>query len=383
VNLGITVSGGDGAFAHIDQTDGLIQISSAQYNNYYRSIDGGNTFLFQGSISNARGLFINASDYDDGLNILYAGDEPSQYYVVSNWAATTPSATVKTVPEIGISRQVSAVKVDPFTPNTVWMGTTTADDTTILQIPTVLKISSANTTPVVVVSTALPVAAGSTVSSIDVDSANANHILVTLSNYGVTSVLESTNGGQSFSSIEGNLPDMPVRWGIFAPSTALLNGAGNGTGGILLGTELGVWTTSKISGNTTTWIANNGNLPNVRTDMLRYRALDGTLVAATHGRGIFTTSLTTPGTTDPPAPTNPAFIRYISTTADNLLIVTGSSAAATINVRIFDAAGRLVYDRQRDYSTNTISLLSLSRGMYILQVRSDKGEVYTRKFTRL
>ncbi|HEY0060239.1 MAG TPA: T9SS type A sorting domain-containing protein [Flavisolibacter sp.] len=381
INPGLTVSGGDGAFSHIDQTDGQIQVTAAQYNNLFRSLDGGATFIFQGSVSNARGLFINASDYDDAQNILYSGDEPGQYYVVSNWL-TTPTGSVKTLPGIGVRRQVSAVKVDPFTPNTVWLGTTTADDTTTAQVPVLLKVTSANTSPVVAVTATLPVPAGSTVSSIDVDSADAAHILVTLSNYGVPSVLESTNGGVSFTSIEGNLPDMPVRWGIFAPRTTQLNGAGNGNGGILLATELGVWTASSINGVSTNWIPNNDQLPNVRTDMLKYRSWDGVVVAATHGRGLFTTTLTGAGGGGVEPGTTP-FIRYISATSNNLLVVTGTSTATTMDIRLFDMLGRLVYQAGKNYGTTNIGLRFLSSGVYVVRITGNNGEQYKGKFIKL
>jgi hypothetical protein len=381
INGGTTVSGGDGAYAHIDQTDGQIQISAAQNNNYFRSLDGGNTFIFQGSISNARGLFINPSDYEDDQNILYAGDEPGQYYVVSNWQ-TTPAGSVKTIDQIGIQRQVSAIKVDPFVANTIWIGTTTADDTTTFQVPLLLKVTSANTTPVVTVSTSLPVVAGSTVSSIDIDPANAAHILVTLSNYGVTSVLESTNGGTSFSSIEGNLPDMPVRWGIFAPATAQLDGPVNGNGGILLATELGVWTTSRINGLATNWISNSGNLPNVRTDMLKLRAANGLVAAATHGRGLFTTILSGGGPGGPTNPVNGNFVRYISASSGNLVIVTGTSTATKISVRVFDAKGSLVYNTTGAYATTSINLFPFSTGMYFVRVTGNSGETFTQKFMK-
>ncbi len=382
INAGITVSGGDGSHPHIDQTDGLIQITTAQYNNYFRSIDGGNTFLYQSSVSTPRGLFINASDYDDGQNTLYAGDDPGQYYVTTNWQ-TTPVGTVKTISEIGKQRQVSAVKVDPFTANTIWLGTTTPNDSALLQVPVIIKVTSANTTPVVAISTQLPVPAGSTVSSIDVDPANAAHLLVTLSNYGVVSVFESTNGGFSFTNIEGNLPDMPVRWGLFAPASAQLNGAGNGNGGILLATELGVWTTSRIAGAATTWMPNNDNLPNVRTDMIKYRPLDGLFMAATHGRGLFTTTLATSGPGNPVDTAAKKFINYISASANNLLIVPGTSGATKITIQIYDMKGSLVYNATKLYGTTSISLARFAKGMYIIQISGDKKERFKQKFVKL
>lgn len=53
-------------------------------------------------------------------------------------------------------------------------------------------------------------------------------------------------------------------------------------------TELGVWSTDNINVASPVWNSTNGGLANVRTDMLRIRKGDNTIMAATHGRGVFT-----------------------------------------------------------------------------------------------
>ncbi|MEJ7914546.1 MAG: T9SS type A sorting domain-containing protein, partial [Chitinophagaceae bacterium] len=192
---------------------------------------------------------------------------------------------------------------------------------------------------------------------------------------------ESINGGISFTSIEGNLPDMPVRWGVFAPASAQLNGPTNGNGGILLATELGVWTTSRINGLATTWIPNSADLPNVRTDMVKWRAVDGLAVAATHGRGLYTTVLgTSSGGGAQPVSSN--FIKYISSSGGNLLIVSGTAQSTKMILRIFDAKGSLVYQASNGYSTTNISIATLSTGVYIIDIAGDQGEKFTGKFIR-
>jgi hypothetical protein len=91
-----------------------------------------------------------------------------------------------------------------------------------------------------------------------------------------------------------NLPDMPVRWGVFIPGGYnARTTATAATGGIMLATELGVWTTSSSNGSTTIWTSNNSGLANVRTDQLVIRSADKLVGAATHGRGVFTTILLT------------------------------------------------------------------------------------------
>jgi hypothetical protein len=74
---------------------------------------------------------------------------------------------------------------------------------------------------------------------------------------------------------------MPVRWALFDPTSDTK---------AYIATETGVWSTTAINGGATVWVA-SPFFPTVRTDMLKYRASDQTLLAATHGRGLWTQSL--------------------------------------------------------------------------------------------
>jgi len=55
---------------------------------------------------------------------------------------------------------------------------------------------------------------------------------------------------------------------------------------LLIATEAGVFTTGLINGGSTQWFPSPG-FPLVRTDMLKLRKSDNTVVAATHGRGMW------------------------------------------------------------------------------------------------
>lgn len=375
INTSVVVTGGDGGFAHIDQTDGNLQITSNTGNNYYRSLNGGTSFTSI-SVSNNRGQFINPTDLNDAQKTLYCGDDAGKYFVVSGLTGT-PAGLQVTVAAMG-SSEVTAVKVDPVAANTIWLGCSYGSPAVA---PFVLKLSSASTsTPVVVTTTTIPVAAGASISSIDVDPSNANNVLVTLSSYGITSVYLSTNGGVSFSSIEGNLPDMPIRWGLFVPSNVQLNGATGGNGGIMLGTELGVWSTSAINGTSTVWIPNNTGLANVRTDMLKLRTGDNTVLAATHGRGLYTTILPTVVTgIDPPVNTS-GFIKYINAQNNRLQIVTGGLNTRSITVQLFNISGQKVYNTNSAYQNTSLDLNRYARGVYTLRITGNNGEIYLKKF---
>src|SRR5690606_21723681 len=118
----------------------------------------------------------------------------------------------------------------------------------------------------------------------DVYPGDPDRILVTRSNYGIQNVHVTSDGGKNWTNCDGNLPDMPVRAGIFNPRDP--NQA-------MIATEAGVWTTAFLDGANTTWIppvAGRG-IPITRTDDLEIRYSDYVVLAGTHGRGLWTTSV--------------------------------------------------------------------------------------------
>ena len=370
--------GGDGGICHIDQTDGNIQILSYVYNNYYYSRNNGATF--NRIEFNNGGEFINASDLDDVKKFVYSGSGPNTYGLLNLSGSGTPTFSTVNLTALG-GRTVSAVKVDPTvaTGGTVWIA---GFDSTFTNRPNIIKLTNANTTtPTAAVNVVLSAApAGSFISSIDVDRNNASHLLITLSNYGITSVYESTNSGSTWASIEGNLPDIPVRWGLIVPSNASVNGVTGG--GFLLATEVGVWYATGSSGASTTWAPQNTGLPNVRTDMLRYRPSDNLLAAATHGRGLFTSTITSIATGVPTVDNTRSFIKYGSAGRERLFVKIGNLATTKMQVRIFDAAGRLVYSNDTGYADQNINIGALSSGSYILKIYGNRNEQYTQQFIK-
>lgn len=380
INTTIEASvGGDGGFCHIDQVDGNIQTLSYVYNNYYYSRNGGNNFI-RASFNNS-GFFINPSDYDDGKKVLYTSTGPGFLGVVNNLQGTgAPTFTTFSVSSSMGIRKISALKVDPTVSGggTLWVA---GYDSSGTLRPNIVKLNSANTAPVAVVNTTLSTAPlGAYISSIDVDPGNASHILITLSNYGVVSVYESTDGGTTFNNIEGNLPDIPVRWGMIVPSNASVGGTIGG--GILLATETGVWFTQLSAGSATVWAPQNSGMPNVRTDMLRYRASDNLLAAATHGRGLFTTTLTGLATGIPTVPNTQNFIDYITAGRQQLFVKVGNLTTTKMEIRLFDMKGRLVYSSQKAYANQSIPVASLASGSYIIKIFGNKNEQYTKQFIK-
>lgn len=268
----VEVTGGDGAFVHIDQDQPQYQWGSYVYNQYRRSTDGGSSWSSV-NYSSSAGRFINPTDYDNAANIMYCAGNANTFV---RWSNPQSGSTFTAVTMSGLNNgKVSAVKVSPYTSNAVFFG---GGGSGIA--PTLIKATSANGTPTFtsIAGPGFLTTASANISSIELGS-NDQNIIVTFSNYGVNNVFVTADGGATWSAIDGNLPDMPVRWAMFYP--------GSNTKAIIA-TETGIWQTELINGASTVWDPETG-FPNVRTDMLQYRASDGLLSAATHGRGLFTT----------------------------------------------------------------------------------------------
>ena len=268
INSTSMATGGDGAFCHIDQTDGNVQITSYVFNNYYVSLNGGTSFTQRFFGSN--GSFINPTDYDDNSNILYGGNSAGTFFRWNDAGAGGTNTDNVTVTNFS-GASVRHVCVSPLTSNRVYFG---------LSNGSVVRVDNANT-GASIAGTVIRSGSGS-VSCVTIDPANEDHMLVTYSSFGVTSIYESFNATQAsptWTSVEGNLPDMPVRWALFDPRNS---------DWALIATDLGVWSTDDLNGASTDWDPTNTGLANVRIDMLQYRSSDRTIAAATHGRGLFT-----------------------------------------------------------------------------------------------
>lgn len=271
MNATTEVTGGDGAFTHIDQNQAQFQFTSYVYNNYYRSTNTGSSF--SGVSFGNTGSFINPTDYDDSLNIMY-GHYASNIYFRWNNPQTGNSWDTIRVPVLNGS--ITHVRVSPNRVRRVYFGTSGGR---------VVRVDSATSAASAVVATQINSGAGmptGSISCIEVERGNDNHILVTYSNYGVNSIWETKNGGTTWTSVEGNVPDMPVRWALFNPDKNWQ---------VLLATELGVWSTDSLRGTSTNWQPSSTGLANVRVTQLQMRTSDKLVIASTHGRGLFSSDV--------------------------------------------------------------------------------------------
>lgn len=273
----IEVTGGDGCYVAIDQNEGQYQFGSYVYNVYRRSTNNGATWTTPVN-NQSSGRFVNPWDYDNNANIIYACNNGGTF-LRWNDPQTGNATEVVSVAAFG-SQNVSAVHASPYTPNRVYFGAYSSNLSTGNGI---YVIDNANTGTTATAVSIKPSGAVGYPNCI-VTGSSDQHLMAIYSNYGITNIWVSHDGGTSWAGSDGNLPNMPVRWALFHPDDD--NKA-------YIATETGVWETDLLNGGSTVWSA-NPTFPNVRTDMIKYRASDRTIAAGTHGRGVWSATVPLP-----------------------------------------------------------------------------------------
>ncbi len=269
LNSTSSVTGGDGAYCFIDATNNNKQIASYVYNQYYYTT---NNWSSSSNLINdgATGSFINAAEWDNnqlglitnkGSGGLYrrllTGSTPGTLETVSYGGAANATAITAVKLSNGKTRVwVGDNQGKVWLCNDFWVSNPSfTDKTGTINAGTISNIHNPN---------------------------GSDTVLVTISNYGLKNIYLSTNAGTSYTAKDGNLADMPV-WAILVNPNKINE--------VVIGTELGVFACSDFfSATNPTWAAYTEGMGNVKIATLRLRASDLTIMAATHGRGVFTSN---------------------------------------------------------------------------------------------
>lgn len=239
------------------------------------------------------------------------------------------------------------------------------------------------------------------VTDVAVDINDPDHIVVTIAGYSnnphVYISTNATDSNPTFTSIQGNLPAMPVYSAVIDVADPT---------NIILGTELGIWTTDNPNGGSTQWVEENANgmarVPTYRViqEPIVYEPNDIDLsdnchfiYAATHGRGMFRTrTLTSQACKDGIKVGIAPQIAKEENIGINIY-PNPISAKGNINfelvkfsvvtVTIMNLEGKIVQlNRLGKLSAGThkhiFDVNTLSRGTYIVSVISDEG-IYSKK----
>jgi len=266
----VMISGGDGGYVAIDPTDALtMYVESQGFPNIWKSTDGGDNFtLAVNGITDTDGLFIApfAMDPSDP-DILWTGG--SRPWRTTNGAASWGLAGS----DFNGPSRISAIAVAPSDSSIVYLG---FDNGYVVRTLNALDPSPSWS----IFTNGLQ---DGWISSVAVDPVDPNIAYCTYSNFGLThNVFRTLNGGSSWASIDGigmtGVPDIPVHWIAVRPTNSQQ---------LYAGTELGVFV-SEDGG--IIWEPGNDGLAHTVVESLDFKD-NNTLVAFTHGRGAYITSL--------------------------------------------------------------------------------------------
>ena len=301
------VEGGDGGFVEIDPTS----LNTWYYENQnlflFRSLDGGFSTTFIGSGISDRNTNTNfippfVLDPNQPTTLLAGG---GNLWRALN-AATDP-VTWSIIRTTG-SSYVSAIAVAPGNSDLIYVGQddgkiqkTTNGTATSPSWSDVDNNSSANPLP------------NRYITRIYVDPANNGTVYVTLGGYTYDNLWKSVNGGSTFASVSGSgatsLPPAPIRGIVRHPRSAQR---------LYAGTDVGLYE-SEDGG--ATWSASPGGPGDVMIDEVRFVIGTESLLAATHGRGLWTSDVSCVAT-----------ITSQPTASPSTITTTGGSSTLSIGV---------------------------------------------------
>ncbi len=361
----VEAQGGDGAYCFFDQ-DGTdrYRISNYVYNAHIRLYNYfTNSWNTINSESSNHGDFINQEALDSHLNILYTnysstGGSSGYNYEIRRYSNILGAVQKQTIQDPIFHSWPTALKVSPYTTNSskLFLG---------LQNGNLLKVENADTNPVFT-----DITGDDFVGSIsDIEfGQNEDEIYVTIFNYGVTNIFYTDDGGATWVSKEGDLPDMPVNCIMPNP----LN-----TEEVIIGTDLGIWATPNFSDASPNWYPTYNGMTDVKVTDIELRN-DNKVFAATYGRGIFSGEFTAAGSV------NNEKIITVNAYPNPVNDYINVSLPGVVNTiaYVYDLNGREVLNKTVNKTAKfKLDVSKLSPGYYVIKVQNGHNR-YVAKFVK-
>jgi photosystem II stability/assembly factor-like uncharacterized protein len=255
------ISGGDGGYVAFDPRNPSVMYVESQGANIRRSIDGGDRFQPARGGLNDEFLFITPFTID--------ANEPNRLWT-GGWFVwrTENNALTWTIRSQRLAGRVTGIAVAPGRSNRVVVGTSSGE---------VYRNDAALTSTQW--SPSKP--RDGWVSWIQFDPADSAVVYATYAGFGGPHVWKSSDAGATWTSIDGNLPDIPVHSIAIDPARR---------DRLYLGTDLGVFVT--LNGGAEWQVENSGFAPAVTETVLIAQGARGPAVYAfTHGRGVWRAEL--------------------------------------------------------------------------------------------
>jgi photosystem II stability/assembly factor-like uncharacterized protein len=356
------IGGGDGFVTLVNPTDNNIYYVESQYGGFYGT--NGATAP-NGTRFNWNSPYIFAPNNPD---ILYFGAE--RVFKSSNggltWSPISGDLSNGPTGQNGmVYGTVTTLAASPVAPSTLFAGT---DDGNVW----VSTNDGQNWTKI---STTLP---KRWVTRVVADPWDANTAYVCLSGFrhfeDIAHIYKTTDLGQTWLNVSGNLPDVPVNDLTLDPLDPDY---------WYIATDAGVFSTSDGGG---TWESASAGLPTVPVLDLTLHAPTRSLAAATYGRSMFRTNLPLPSSVNFPQTVDNVAVApnpFVEQTVVSFYF-SGKNAA---RVEVFDGSGkrvRTLHEGPLAPGQHQFVLASegLAKGIYFLRISAGEGREVCRKILR-
>jgi len=250
---------------------------------------------------------------------------------------------ISTLSPSAANEVISAVAVSKSPANVVYYGTSTGK---LYKLTDALTVDRPTSTAI----TGTNFPANAYITSIAVDPADANNVIVAFSNYGVISLFRTTTGGtgtNAWTAVAGNLEENldgsgngpAVKWVNILPSSS------GGETKYFVGTTTGLYATDTFDGTSTIWIKEGTTtIGDVPVDMVVSRSTDNLVVVGTHGNGVYSYNYNEP-IPDVELPEEGFTLKNYPNPfgeADFTTIEYNLSKSGHVTIRIFDAIGKQI-----------------------------------------
>jgi hypothetical protein len=207
------------------------------------------------------------------------------------------------------------------------------------------------------------------VTHVAVDPHNAAIVYATLSGYRfhdpVAHVYRSADFGQTWLSIDGNLPDVPCNDLVPDPDHDST---------LFIATDVGVYVTLDLGQN---WTIAGSNMPVVPVSDLRLHESSRTLYAASYGRSSWSLNIDPIFTSVPTTTAAKVSTVYPNPFHDQLFVGKNQFNASIEELDVLNMAGQVLLHVSVESTPGRIDLTTvaapLSAGSYLLKIRSSEG----------
>jgi len=329
------IMGGDGMECKIDHYDDDIIYAEYQYGGLRKSYNGGNSW------DN-----IKPVSYEGGWNTPYEMHSINSDIIVIGYdevyRSTSGGAIWDSISyNISNGQAIRSIALAPSDENYIY-----AASYTTIKVTKDAGQSWTNIKP------GIP---NYNITDIAVSNTNPDRAWITLSYYNSAyKVYETNDAGSNWINISGNdLPGLPANCIVYQ---------GGANDDLYIGTDIGVYYKNNTMSE---WIAFNNGLPNVVVKELEIHYDEGTISAATFGRGVWESPLNMLST----SVSNNEKINFkiYPNPAQNEIKITTSHQ--NINITIFTITGKKIIET----NAKKINTSNFAKGCYIIEIKNKNG----------